>query len=98
SVRIYGAGTSSLVARQQFVGAMYGRLFSYVNLLGFLLQLLVVSRVFKYFGVGRALFIHPLVVFVGYMTLLKFPSVGTMAWLKIFDNSIEYSISNTARQ
>ena len=36
-------------------------LFSAVNLLGFLLQMFVVSRVFKFLGVGRSLFIHPVV-------------------------------------
>ena len=76
SVRIYGAGASSLAARQQFVGGVYGRLFSYVNLLGFLLQLFAVSRIFKYLGVGRALFIHPLVVLTGYLTILRSPAIS----------------------
>jgi AAA family ATP:ADP antiporter len=30
--------------------------------------------------------------------MLKAPSVSTMQWLKIFDNSLDYSLSNTARQ
>jgi ATP:ADP antiporter, AAA family len=98
SVRAYGAGPGTLAARQQFVGGVYGHLFAYVNLLGLLLQLVAVSRIFKYLGVGHALFIHPLVVLVGYMTMLKAPSVSTMQWLKIFDNSLDYSLSNTARQ
>jgi ATP:ADP antiporter, AAA family len=98
SVRAYGTGPGTLAARQQFVGGVYGHLFSYVNLLGLLLQLLAVSRIFKYLGVGRALFIHPLVVLTGYLTMLKAPSVSTMEWLKIVDNSLDYSLSNTARQ
>jgi AAA family ATP:ADP antiporter len=98
SVRIYGAAATSLAARQQFVGGVYGRLYSYVNLFGFLLQLLVVSRVLKRLGVGRALFIHPLVVLIGYLAILKAPSVSTMAWLKVFDNSLDYSLANTAKQ
>jgi AAA family ATP:ADP antiporter len=98
SIRIYGAAATSLAARQQFVGGVYGRLYSYVNLLGFLLQLLVVSRVLKRLGVGRALFIHPVVVLIGYLTILKAPSVSTMAWLKVFDNSLDYSLANTAKQ
>jgi ATP:ADP antiporter, AAA family len=98
SVRMYGAGASSLAARQQFIGGVYGTFFSYVNLTGFLLQLLVVSRVFKYLGVGRALFIHPLVALTGYLFVLKAPSVGVMTWLKTVDNSIDYSLGNTAKQ
>jgi ATP:ADP antiporter, AAA family len=98
SVRLYGAGPATLAARQQFVGGVYGHLFSYVNLLGLLLQLLAVSRIFKYLGVGRALFIHPFVVLIGYLTMLRAPSVGTMEWLKIVDNSLDYSLGNTAKQ
>jgi AAA family ATP:ADP antiporter len=98
SVRTYGSGAASLAARQQYVGGVYAQLFGYVNLLGFLLQLFVVSRVFKYLGVGRALFIHPLVVFTGYVAILRSPSVSTMEWLKVFDNSIDYSLGNTAKQ
>jgi AAA family ATP:ADP antiporter len=98
SIQHYGATAASLMQRQQFIGAIYGRLFGYVNLTGFLLQLFVVARIFKYLGVGRALFIHPLVVLVGYMTMLQSPSVWTMAWLKVADNSIDYSLGNTAKQ
>jgi ATP:ADP antiporter, AAA family len=98
SVRTYGADAASLAARQQFVGGVYAQLFGYVNLLGFLLQLFVVSRIFKYVGVGRALFIHPFVVMVGYLAILRSPSVSTMEWLKVFDNSLDYSLGNTAKQ
>jgi AAA family ATP:ADP antiporter len=32
------------------------------------------------------------------LTILKAPSVSTMAWLKVFDNSLDYSLANTAKQ
>jgi ATP:ADP antiporter, AAA family len=98
SIRTYGSDPASLVARQQYVGGVYAQLFGYVNLLGFLLQLFVVSRILKYLGVGRALFIHPLVVLTGYLVLLKSPTVSTMEWLKVADNSLDYSLGNTAKQ
>jgi AAA family ATP:ADP antiporter len=84
--------------RQQFIGAAYSHLFSTVNLLGFLLQMFVVSRVFKWLGVGRTLFIHPILAVVGYLTMLKAPSMATMGWLKIADNSVDYSIGSTSKQ
>lgn len=98
AARLHGTGPESLAVRQQFVGGVYGTLFSYVNLIGFLLQLLVVSRILKYFGTGRALLVHPLVAVSGYLVMLVSPSLWTMAWLKVFDNSIDYSLGNTARQ
>ena len=98
SVRVHGSDESSVGARQQFVGGVYGNLFASVNLLGFLLQMFAVSQIFKHLGVERALFIHPLVALIGYLMMLRAPSLTTMRWLKIFDNSIDYSLGNTAKQ
>jgi len=73
-------------------------LFSTVNLVGFLLQMFVVSRVFKFLGVGKALFIHPIVALTGYLMMLRAPSLQFMTYLKIADNSIDYSLGNTTKQ
>jgi len=95
---IHGTGADVAAAREQFIGETYSRLFSTVNLLGFLLQMFVVSRVFKYLGVGRALLIHPIVAGVGYLLMLRAPSIQLMNWLKVADNSIDYSLGNTTKQ
>ena len=95
---LYGAGADAAAARERFVGETYSRLFSTVNLVGFLLQMFVVSRVFKFLGVGRALFIHPLVAIVGYLMMLRAPSMQLMGILKIADNSLDYSLGNTTKQ
>ncbi len=89
---------SDPVARQRFIGETYSYLFSTVNLLGFLLQMFVVSRVFKFLGVGRSLFIHPMVALTGYLLMMRTPSVQLMSALKIADNSIDYSLGNTTKQ
>ena len=52
---------------QQFIGESYSSYFSYINLVGFLLQLFVVSRVFKFLGVGRSLLRPPDRRLVGYL-------------------------------
>src|SRR5581483_5093325 len=70
SVRVAG---ESIAARQRFVGAFYGQYFSWVNLLGLLLQMFLVSRIFHYIGVRGALFILPAIAFGGYSTLLAYP-------------------------
>jgi AAA family ATP:ADP antiporter len=85
-------------ARQTFIGSSYSSYFSYVNLTGFLLQLFVVSRLLKYFGVGRSLFIHPIVALCGYVMMLRAPSFGMVRALKIADNSLDYSLGNTTKQ
>ena len=95
---LFGTGAGNAAARERFVGETYSRLFGTVNLVGFLLQMFVVSRVFKVLGVGRALFIHPLVALCGYLMMLRAPSVQLMGLLKVADNSIDYSLGNTTKQ
>jgi AAA family ATP:ADP antiporter len=93
-----GSGPASEAARETFIGETYSSYFGYVNLIGFLLQMFVVSRLFKWAGVARAVFIHPAVALVGYVGMLFGPSFGFVRWLKIADNSLDYSIGNTTRQ
>ena len=95
---LQGTGAELVAARERFIGETYSRLFSTVNLLGFLLQMFVVSRVFKYLGVGKSLFIHPLVAGVGYLLMLRAPSLQLMTWVKVADNSLDYSLYNTTKQ
>jgi AAA family ATP:ADP antiporter len=95
---LHGAGPAGAPARQVFIGETYSRLFSTVNLVGFLLQMFVVSRVFKYLGVGKSLFVHPLVALTGYGLMLTGPSLSLMTTVKIADNSLDYSLGNTTKQ
>ena len=95
---LYGDGPGTEAARQEFIGTTYSSYFSYVNLIGFLLQMFVVSRVFRFLGVGRALFIHPIVALTGYAMMLRAPSFEAIRWLKILDNSLDYSLGNTTKQ
>jgi ATP:ADP antiporter, AAA family len=94
----FGAGPESQAAREQFIGEAYSSLFGTVNLIGFLLQLFVVSRVFKFLGVARSLFVQPIVALGGYLMMLATPSFEAMRWLKVADNSLDYSLGNTTKQ
>jgi AAA family ATP:ADP antiporter len=98
AIAAHGSGVEGEAARQQFIGETYSSYFGWVNLIGFLLQMFVVSRVFKFLGVARALFIHPTVALVGYVGMVLAPSFGFIRWLKIADNSLDYSLGNTTKQ
>ena len=95
---LYGSGAEGAAARQQFIGESYSSYFSYISLIGFLLQLFVVSRVFKWLGVGKSLLIHPIVALVSYVMMLRAPSFEAIRVLKITDNAIAYSLGNTTTQ
>jgi len=94
----YGTGDAAAAARQQFVGETYSRYFSAISLIGFLLQLFVVSRLFKFLGVGRSLFVHPIVALTSYALMLRAPSFDAIRILKIADNAIAYSLATTTMQ
>jgi AAA family ATP:ADP antiporter len=91
-------GPEGEAAREAFIGGVYSRFFSTVNLAGFVLQMFVVSRVIKFFGLGHALFIHPTVALSGYLLMLRAPSMTTITYVKVADNSLDYSLGNTTKQ
>jgi AAA family ATP:ADP antiporter len=93
-----GAGDAAADARGRYIGEAYSTFYSHVNLLGFLLQMFVVSRVFTFLGVGRALFIHPMIAGAGYLLMLRAPSFDAIRVVKTVDNAIDYSLSNTTKQ
>ncbi len=98
SVQKFGNTPESVEAREAFVGQFYGRYYSYFNVAGLLLQMFAVSRIFKWVGVGGALFIAPLVDFFGFISMTMMPSLGLIGVVKIADNSLDYSVGNTAKQ
>jgi ATP:ADP antiporter, AAA family len=98
AVAHFGADDVSLDARQRFIGAFYGDFLSFVSLASFLLQTFAVSRIIAFVGVGGAMFFHPVVAFLGYLSMIKVPSLGVVEAVKIADNSIDYSLGNTAKQ
>jgi AAA family ATP:ADP antiporter len=71
---------------------------STVNLLTFLIQLFLVSRIFKWFGVRGALLFLPFISLGGYSSIaLLGASFAAVRWTKILENSTDYSLMNTTR-
>ena len=88
----------NVLKRQEIIGQFKGVYFSYANGVGMLLQLFLVSRIFRYAGVGAALLILPAIALTGYSMILAVPVLGIIRWVKIFENGTDYSIQNTVRQ
>ncbi|HSK10958.1 MAG TPA: hypothetical protein VK911_15355, partial [Vicinamibacterales bacterium] len=80
------------VDRGVFIGRFYGSFFAWVNLLGFLFQLLLVPRLFKHVGVSGTLFVLPLVALLTYGTLAFIPILGVVRLMKTLENASDYSI------
>ena len=81
-----------------YVGRFYSGFYFMVNLLGVLIQFFAVSRLLRHAGFSIALLLTPLVVFLGYASLAILPILAWFRYFKVVENSMDYSLQNTARQ
>ena len=84
--------------KRTFIGSYYAGFFTWVNTVGALIQLFVVSRVLHKLGVRAALFALPVIALGGYTLLALAPVIGFIRPVKIAENATDYSLQNTARQ
>ena len=84
--------------REAFIGTFYGRYFLLTNLAAIALQAFVVSRLVKRFGLRGALFALPLVAFCAYGSASAGAALGVLLYVKVAENSTDYSVMNTAKQ
>jgi AAA family ATP:ADP antiporter len=81
-----------------FIGKTYADFFFAVNILGVLLQALLVSRVVRYGGLGIALLVLPVIAFGNGIAVLAFPLLAVLRLGKTLENATDYSLNNTVRQ
>src|SRR5262245_55708934 len=94
----FGTAADSVAASRQFITAFSGSIIATVNLIGFLVQLFITSRVIRTVGVRGALFILPVLALVNYSIMAVAPILAVVRIGKIAENSTDYSIQNTLRQ
>jgi AAA family ATP:ADP antiporter len=71
--------------------------FHWVTLVGLLIQLLLVARVYRWVGVQGALVALPIVAALGYGLIVFVPIFSIIRLVKIAENSVNYSLMNTTR-
>ncbi len=91
------AGIAGGLTESQLIGVFYSNFLFGVSLGGFLIQLFVVSRILKYFGVRTAILVLPIIALVGYTVLALIPLLGAVRWAKTAENATDYSLNNTVR-
>ncbi len=91
------AGQAGGLSVEQFIGQFYSSFFGVVNLAGVLIQLFLVSRIFKYLGVHIAVMILPCIALGAYGILAFYPILAAIRWVKTAENSTDYSLNNTVR-
>jgi ATP:ADP antiporter, AAA family len=99
------AASSGALDMSSLITAFYADFQFWVTLGSLSIQLFLVSRIYQAVGVRGALLIHPIVVAVGYgllalaPILVGFVPIFTLIrWIKVAENSIDYSLMNTTRQ
>ncbi len=68
------------------------------NVLSLFIQFFLVSRIFKYIGIGGALFVLPVLAFGSYGLIALVPILSLIRATKIAENATDYSLQNTLRR
>ncbi|GAA0203444.1 hypothetical protein GCM10009123_08430 [Kangiella japonica] len=82
---------------QLFMTEFYSDYIAWFTLIGLLLQVFVVARLFRWIGVGASIVILPTIMVINYSLILFFPFFAVVKWALVAENSVNYSIQNTSR-
>jgi AAA family ATP:ADP antiporter len=77
--------------------AFYSNFYFWVNGIALVLQAFVCSRLLKFGGFGAVLLMLPVISLLSYSAMALVPVLAVVKWMKVAENSTDYSINNTAR-
>lgn len=83
---------------KEFIGRFYADYITWVSMVTAVIQILLVSRIMKRYGVRMALYVLPVVAMGAYGMLAFVPVLALIRIAKVSENSLDYSLNNTARQ
>jgi ATP:ADP antiporter, AAA family len=84
--------------KEAYIGSFYGHYFLLTNIAAIVLQAFLVSRLVKRFGLRGALLALPLVALCAYGMAASGAALGLLLYVKVAENSTDYSLMNTAKQ
>jgi len=80
-----------------FIGRFMGSYCSTISLVGFFIQLLLVSRLIHLAGLARALMITPVAILAGFLVIGVVPVFALLQSVLVVQRSLDYSLLTTAR-
>jgi AAA family ATP:ADP antiporter len=92
------AGTNAGLTERQIIGSYQAGVDFWQNVLVVFIQFFLVSRIFKYLGVGGALFVLPALALGSYGLFAAAPVLALIRAAKIAENATDYSLQNTLRR
>jgi ATP:ADP antiporter, AAA family len=91
------AARDTMLKRGDVIAGFYAGFFFAVNALTLTIQILLVPRLIRWIGVRGALLVLPVIAVIGYGILFVVPVFSALRLLKLFENSVDYSVMNTCR-
>lgn len=80
-----------------YIGRFMGQYCSMITLVGFLVQLLLVSRIIQGAGIARALLVTPVAMLAGFCLIGFIPAFAILQSALVVQRSLDYSLLNTTR-
>ena len=91
------SGTASGLTENQLIVQFYASFNSVMSIVSMTVQLFLVSRIFKWFGVRVAIFVLPLISLGGYALIGLGAALSVVKYVKAAENGTDYSLMNTTR-
>jgi AAA family ATP:ADP antiporter len=92
------SGAGGGLSQGQIIGSYMAGTDFWQNVLVVVIQFFLVSRIFKYLGVGGALFVLPMIALTSYGLFAAAPVLALIRVAKIAENATDYSLQNTVRR
>jgi AAA family ATP:ADP antiporter len=80
------------------VTAFLAQITAYLSMIGFLVQVLLTSRIHRFLGIGFALMILPVVDSVTGLLMLMNGALWTAGLARVMDTSLRYTVDKTTRE
>ena len=92
------AEEASMASNVDAVTAFLAQITAYLSMIGFLIQVLLTSRIHRYLGIGFALMILPVVDSATGLAMLLNGALWTAGLARIMDTSLRYTVDKTTRE
>ena len=86
------------LVKKDVMAAFFGDFYFYAGILGLLFQLLLTARFLRRFGIGTALFVLPVTVFLGSASVLVLGTLASAVALHGGDRVLGYSIDKSSAE
>jgi AAA family ATP:ADP antiporter len=97
ALRALGTAATGSPELQNYLSQAFASYQSLANIIGLVIQLFLVSRIFRWVGIGGALLFLPIIALGGYGYAMFGASLVLVRAIKSVENGTDYSLMKTAR-